>query len=361
MKKITGPILIILVLSFLALAKAPENVVVLIGDGMGLNQLYLSRLLANARGETIFTERFPVCGFGENWSADSLITDSAAAATAIFTGNLTRNGFVGVDEKGNPVENIGDILKRNGWKVGVITNTRYYDATPAGLYGHTSRSDIAGLTSNLIEANLDLLIAGGLEKLGINPFTAKPTKDSKINELVSRGYTVLGINFKEFPNQPAESRGAMAFISMGDKNFENELLEGEPSLPEVVARGLEFLPREKVFLMVEAGRIDDACHINDTEALKSELVAFQRTLGVLLRNFPPENTLFVISADHETGGLAVIFGQKDSEELSISWNHSDHTASYVPILAMGPGQEAFSGIYHISQIPVKILELLEAK
>lgn len=354
-------IFIALLLCVSIFATVPKNVVVLVGDGMGLNQLYLSTLLTSAKGEPVFTDRFPVCGFGQNWTADNLITDSAAAATAIFSGILTKNGFVGLDENGNSIANIADILKEKGWHTGVITNTRYYDATPSGLYGHAARKDLTKLTSDLLESDLDLLMAGGLEKLGINPFTQKPNKNSKLWELAEKGYKVMGINFRELSEPSPEYKGLRAFVAMGDKNFENDLLDNEPTLPEMVAKGLEYLPREKVFLMVEAGRIDDACHVNDTEAVKSELVAFQRTLGVLLETFSPEDTLFIILADHETGGLAVIFGQKDSEDLSITWSHSDHTAAYVPIMAMGPDQEKFAGIYHISNLPGKILETLEVE
>lgn len=360
MKKFTILILAILICVSI-IGAVPKNVVVLVGDGMGLNQLYLSTLLTSAMDEPVFTDRFPICGLGENWSANNLITDSAAAATSIFSGTITKNSYVGLDETGNPVANIADILKGKGWNTGVITNTRYYDATPAGLYGHATREDLSKLTSDLVKADLDVLIAGGLEKLGINPFTQKPNKNSKIVELMEKGYRVMGINFRDFSEPTSDYRGVMAFVSMGDKNFENDLLDGEPTLPEMVNKGLEFLPDEKVFLMVEAGRIDDACHINDTEAVKSELISFQRTLGVLLDAFSPEDTLFIILADHETGALGIIFGQKDSEDLSISWSHTDHTASYVPILAMGPGQENFAGIYHISKLSGKILELLEVE
>lgn len=344
----------------------PENVVMIIGDGMGFNHLYLSELLVRAKGEQAATDLFPVVGLGKNWTADGLVTDSAAAATAFFCGVITSTGTVGLDTYGNSVDSIGTFLKSRGWKVGFITNTKYYDGTPAPFYAHAkNRNDVEKITEDLIDAELDLFMAGGLQELGINPFTMKPRTDNRIDDLVESGYLVLGPGFEQLGRPVGEYKGVMAFVSLGDKSFENQLLPGEPTLPQMVERGLQYLgERRKIFLVVEAGRIDDASHINAGEAVRAELLAFQNTVSLLLASFPKDSTLFLILSDHETGGLAILMGAEDGTNLSLGWTHMDHTASYVPILAYGPGQEEFSGIYHLSEVPrkiLKILQLLEAE
>jgi len=347
------------------ISNVPKNVVMIIGDGMGFNHLYLSELLVKAKGEQAATDLFPVVGLGKNWTADGLVTDSAAAATAFFCGVITSTGAVGLDAYGNPVDSIGTFLKSRGWKVGFITNTTYYDGTPAAFYAHAKRYEVKKITEDLINAELDLFMAGGLQELGINPFTMKPRADNRIDDLVESGYLVFGPGFEQLGRPVGEYKGVMAFVALGDKSFENQLLPGEPTLPQMVERGLQYLgERRKIFLVVEAGRIDDASHINDGEAVRAELLAFQNTVSLLLASFPKDSTLFLILADHETGGLAILMGAKDGTNLSLGWTHMDHTASYVPVLAYGPGQEEFSGIYHLSEVPrkiLKILQLLEAE
>ncbi|MDD5684005.1 MAG: alkaline phosphatase, partial [Mesotoga sp.] len=182
MKKILTSFFFILFLSsvFLSMeASGPENIVILICDGMGFNHLYISELVT---GEAMGSHS-PVVSIGRNEALDNLVTDSAAAATAIFSGVKTITGYLGVNALGEEVNTLADILKEQGWWLGLITNTRYYDATPAALYAHAQRRETEVITDFLMESPLDLFYAGGLEQLGINPFTQKPTPRSRIHEL----------------------------------------------------------------------------------------------------------------------------------------------------------------------------------
>ncbi len=337
----------------------PENIFILICDGMGFNHLFISEL---ETGEEMNGYN-PIIGVGRNEAVDNLVTDSAAAATAIFSGAKTLTGYVGMNKKGEIVNTFIDILKSNGWWLGLITNTRYYDATPAAVYAHAQRRDTKKITDYLMESPLDLFYAGGLEELGVNPFTQKPTPNSRIFELVDTGYKVLGLNFEEISSPESDSiKGTVAFVSMGDKNFENDLLPNEPTLLEMVERAFDVHSQEdrNSLLVIEAGRIDDASHVNDSEAVKAELVASRDVLRFLLSRLNLEKDLLILLSDHETGGLAVPYGKPDGD-FSMSWSSNDHTAAYVPIIAYGNGAQSFSGFYHLKEIPGKICELLDVE
>jgi len=323
MKKVL--VLLFLFLSFAAVGLSsdskPENIVILICDGMGFNHLFISELVT---GENM-GDCNPTIGIGRNEAIDNLVTDSAAAATAMFSGIKTLTGYIGLNENGEAVDTFADILK------------------PAGVYAHAYRKDKEKITDCLVKSSLDLFYAGGLEELGVNPFTHKPTPNSRIFELIDSGYRVLGINFKEIDSpEPDRIKGTVAFVTMGDKNFENDLFPNEPTLLEMVERAFKVYSQEdrNKLLVVEAGRIDDASHINDSEAVKAELAAFRDVLKFFLSNLNLEKDLLIVFADHETGGLCV-------------------PSSYVPIIAYGAGSQSFSGFYHLKEIPSKICELLD--
>jgi len=360
MKKLLTSFFFVLFLSSVFLSmegSGPENIVILICDGMGFNHLYISELVT---GEAMGSHS-PVVSIGRNEALDNLVTDSAAAATAIFSGVKTITGYLGVNALGEEVNTLADILKEQGWWLGLITNTRYYDATPAALYAHAQRRETEVITDFLMESPLDLFYAGGLEQLGINPFTQKPTPRSRIHELIASGYRVLGLNFEELGSPEFEElKGTVAFVTMGDKSFENELLPGEPTLLEMVDRAFEvFMAEERSkFLVIEAGRIDDASHVNDSEAVLAELSAFRDVLSYLLTRLSLDRDLLIVLSDHETGAVAVPYGKPDGD-FSLSWSSNDHTAAYVPIIAYGKGSQVFSGFYHLEEIPRKICGLLD--
>jgi len=340
----------------------PENVIILVCDGMGFNHMYFSELLAEKNGIKPASREFENICLGLNYTSDSLVTDSAAVATAIFRGSMTKAGYLGLNPEKEELESIGNFFKNMGWSVSIITNTAYYDATPAGIYAtSTSRDDTEKITNDLIKNDfIDVLIAGGLEKLGVNSFTGKLKKNSSLNALAESGYEILGINFSYLLPPKTTKKGTMAFISMGNMNFEDDKLEGELAFSEVVKAGLDLLDNdENVFAMIECGRIDDACHINADESLKAELLEFQRVLNFLLERFPTDETLFIVLSDHETGGICLNSGFPDGTNILFNWGSSDHTASYVPILIKGNGSELFRGIFHIEEIFPNIRKIFE--
>jgi len=341
-----------------------KNVIILVSDGMGFNHMYFSELLAEQNDLIPATRDFQKICLGLNYTADNLITDSAAAATAIFRGERTNLGYLGLNPDKEELESIGEFFKDKGWSVAIITNTVYSDATPAGVYASTpSRKDVEEITYDLINNDfIDVLVAGGLEKLGVNPFTGKPKRNSKLEKLAASGYDIKGINFRDLMPAHGEKKGTMAFVTMGDMNFEDDKIPGEPSFLKAVQKGLSYLDDDgNLFAMIECGRVDDACHINSDESVMAELLEFQKVLGFLLEKYPTDETLLIVLSDHETGGICINSGYPDGSNISFQWGSSDHTGSYVPVLVRGNGSESFNGIFHIEELFPKIKGLFLEK
>lgn len=359
MKKFLS-LIIILSLMIVSYAK-PKNVIVIMGDGMGYNHVLLSELLCQANNLEIATKNFQVASLVRNDTLDNVVTDSGAAATAFFCGEKTKLQYVGMDKEQKSLDSLGRILKRKGYKVGLITNTRYYDATPAGIYAHAHRRDTEKITKDLVSSNfMDFFVAGGFEKLGVNPFTMKPKKDSELKKINENGYKVYGNNYELLFDSNQER--FMAFVAPGDKNFENELITGELPFIDVVEKTVEKIKDDQpLFMFVEAGRIDDASHINNTEAVKSELLMFQKIVNYLTKEFNPEETLFIIFADHETGGLSIFSSTVDGSDITIKWNHTDHTGTYVPFLTYGNSKDIFPKQMHLENVKDVLLKTLEVE
>ena len=353
-------VVVALLCSVLVLA-APKNIIVIMGDGMGMNHLFFSELLSQGKSLPVYTEQFEVRAVGTNTPMDTLITDSAAAATAFFCGVRTNTSFLGLDPQEKEYDSLMKIFKTKGYTTGLITNTRYNDATPAGAYAHTySRHDTSKITQDLVDNDyIDFIVAGGLDKLGVNIFTAKPNPTSKLKDMADKGYDIYGLNYKKLFDHQKDYKGFRAFVAMGDKNFENELFDNEMSFSRVVENTLTIADvKDPLFLFIECGRIDDACHANKTESVAADLLEFQKVVGLVLSKFDPAETLFVIFADHETGGLSMLAGANDGTNIKIGWTIGDHTAAYIPILAKGPNSQLFNGKYHLSELHNRILQAM---
>jgi len=347
--------------SAMMLIAQPKNIVVIMGDGMGYNHLLLSELLAEINNLEIATNKFQVASLVRNETIDNIVTDSAAAATAFFCGQKTKLGCLGIDKDQIPINSIATILKEEGYKIGLITNTKFSDATPAAMYAHAFRDDKKKILEDLIETDfLDFFVAGGLEDLGVNPFTLKPTSKSPLKKLNENGYKIYGINYEPLFDGPNDK--FMAFVSLGHKSFENQLIAGEPTYLEIIEKTISKINLEEpLFLFIECGRIDHASHINDEKALKAELIMFQKIVNYITRVFPSEDTLFIIFADHETGGLSLMSSPTKSEDISIKWNTTDHTATYVPFLTFGNSKDSFPKLMHLMDVKEYLLEILEIK
>ncbi len=327
---------------------SPKNVVLMIGDGMGLAQVY--SLLLVSENRTSF-ERFPYSGLAITRSFSNKITDSAAAGTAIATGHKTRNHIIGMTADSIPVPSLLEILAEKGKKTGVVVTCYASHATPAAFLAHNvDRNKYEEITSEIVNReDLDLLIAGGRKY-----FNERKDNGDLIEVMRRSDWSV-----HDSLSQITDNEVRTAVIA-SRKNLPKAPDRGD-FLPDATARALEILNRGEngFFLMVEGSQIDMACHKGDSTYLVEEMKDFDKTINVVL-DFAEnnENTLVIVAADHETGGLTIIDPDGKYTKTEFKFSTRSHTPVFVPVFAYGPGAENFSGIFDNTDIMKKILEIV---
>jgi alkaline phosphatase len=320
-----------------------RNVILFIGDGMGAGQIEAAGMYRAGAGGTLSFEAFPHRGYLSTLNAEGGVTDSAAAATAMATGSRVSNGVLAVAIPGNgrPLGTVLELLGRQGKRTGLVTTTFITHATPAAFASHVaSRDDYGGIAvAYLNDSHPNLLFGGGGH---IRQADAKEA-----------GYTVVTDRDDMMRlNTVAETH---VFGSFGDGHipFEYDGLADLPHLSEMTQVALRILENapDGFFLMVEGGRIDHACHANDTMRAILETIEFSDAVEIALdwaRSHP--ETLILVTADHETGGLIVAKNNGAGVIPTVSWSTSGHTAANVPVYGWGAGAERVSGIMENTEI-----------
>jgi len=296
--------------AFLSLADAPKYIFYFIGDGMGMAPVmaaatYNRSVLGTAELPLMMT--FPVAGQVMTYSASSDVTDSAAAGTALATGNKTVNGMLGVTPDTTAVYSIASILKdKLGYGVGIVTNVAADDATPGAFYAHVPhRSMSKDIDRQFAEGKVDFLAGASL-----NGLYDKEGKSTGVTELFTRNNVRLVNSIEEI----GDGNERIALIektpfSKSNIGYVNDSIPGKLSLTDMTQACLGYLIKKSpdgFFMMVEGGNIDHALHGNDGMTAISEIYNFNDALAVAY-NFllaHPEETLIVVTADHDTGGLS---------------------------------------------------------
>jgi len=346
------------------LAEAPvKNVILLIGDGMGINQITAARINLEAGAHSVLNlDTMPYTGFSINFANNNLITDSAAAATALATGFRTDTGRLGTLPDGTPVQSIMLKAKEMGLSTGIVATVKVTDATPAAfLVNADSRALERDIVKAVLAAGPDVLLGGGADAFGINPFTKKPKSNALILQALEEGYTFVADRESLLSLEITPGMKLIGLFIGGDMSFDITRLPTEPSLLEMTQRALEVVSSnpQGFFLMIEGARIDRAAHTHSVEEMVGELLMFDQVVGLALEYARANpGTLVVVTADHETGGLAITGGQPSGEPVTYGWVSTAHTGSMVPIYAFGPGAERFSGTLQITDIPRRIAELM---
>lgn len=273
---------------------AERSVILLIGDGMGPALLQWSRLNGGRRA----VDRMDDSAVVLTSSDSDVVTDSAAAATAMATGRKTKNRSLGVDASGNSVQSVAELAKKQGKQVGLVTTSFLWDATPGAFFAHTTDRDNHDLiTTQALAARFDLLLGGGAAAL--DPAHRQDGKDMRrafadagyhvVDSATAPGLPLLGVLapealFSESPPQyaPPVSLPAMARVAI-------HALSGAP---------------KGFFLLIEDEGIDEMAHGNALQPLGLALTAFDQTVGIALeyRRAHPD-TVVVVLSDHDTGGL----------------------------------------------------------
>ena len=328
--------------------KQPKNIILMIGDGMGLAHVY-SAMTAN--GGHLYLENFKNIGFSKTYSSDNYITDSAAGGTALSTGVKTYNGAIGVDPDKKPVPNIRELAEKKGLKTGLVSTSAITHATPASFIAHvSSRSSYEDIASDFLKTNIDVFIGGGIKNF-------EERKDGKnlSKELKDKGYHVL-YNIDDI--QKVKSGKLAGFTA---QEHDAPMPERGEVLVPATQTAINLLSQNKkgFFLMVEGSEIDFLAHENKTPGVVLETLDFDRAIGAALK-FAAANreTLIIVTADHETGGMTLNDGDYKKGSLTGKFTTGGHTGTAVPIYAFGPGAEQFTGFMENTDIAKKMMKLL---
>jgi alkaline phosphatase len=333
----------------------PKNIILVIGDGMGSGALKLASLYQHKAEGRLFFQHLPSVGLCETYSASSDVTDSAAAATAIASGHKTKNGMLGLTPEGLRLTPFTAVAHRAGYAVGLITSDALVGATPAGFYAHVdARGSYQKVADDAAACGYEVLIGNANTKGWFFPKTAEGLRDDTRNvadEMAAKGYAV--IETREAFAQTAADKRVLGFMAKGT-------LDHETCLAELTETALARLARNDkgFFLMVECTITDGGGHANNPELTVRgtlqvdwavrQAVEFARTRG---------DTLVVVTADHETGGLDAVMSRTDPKRLVINYTTTSHTGAPVPVYAFGPGAHRFAGLIDNTDIGKKISAL----
>ena len=320
----------------------PKNIILAIADGAGLNHITVSRLAIGGPDHKLYIDQLPVAGTSSTHAYENLITDSAAAATAWATGNKTKNRYLSVDKDKKELTTIFEMLDDRGYLKGIVATSSVTHATPAAFYAHIdSRYKEKEIADQLLNSSVDIALGGGQEFFNLQEL-------DKNHHLMTEKVS-LENNYDGLKN----------IIGLFDEDGMERGLD-MPTQREMTSYALDYLDDKcnGFFLMTEGSQIDWAGHSNDIEYMIREFKDFDLTIKDLI-NFVTANkdTLLLITADHETGGLQLMKQKDDS--FIVQWGTGGHTGVPVGVYAYGPGSQNFSGVMDNTDIFYKILEVLD--
>ena len=313
-----------------------RNVIIMIGDGMGLEQVSCAWVLNHGK---LNLDRFPSIGLSRTWCTNELITDSGAGGTALAAGVKTAYSHVGTAADSTDLASVLVKAKELGKKTGVAVTCHFADATPCDFCCHNEyRYNQDDLIADYVTCGVDYLSGGGLDW-----FTVKRKDNRDITrEMAAAGYTVA-LTEEELMAADLPVIGILAPDNLPVAMERGDLYR------RTVARGLDILSRESgdqgFVMMLEGSCIDDWLHGNDIEKAMEELLDFDRTIGdVLAWAAADGHTLVVVTADHNTGALTLQDGNLEEGRIGVAFGSESHNGIAVPFYAWGPGSDAFTGI-----------------
>ncbi len=325
-----------------------KNIIFLIGDGMGLTQISAGMYL---NGNKTALEKFPVIGIHKSHAQNNLVTDSAAGATAFASGVKTVNGAIGMDHIGQPKETILEEADRKGIATGLLTTSTIVHATPAAFISHVrSRRLYEDIALDFMTTEIDLMIGGGKAY-----FTRREDGKDLYENLRKRNYYVADYFDTELWEIAVSGDQNLAYFTSDKDPLSRE--QGRDYLIPATELTLDFLENRSqngFFLMIEGAQIDWGGHANNADYVVDEFLEFDEVIQMCY-DFAKKNgeTLVVVTADHETGGLA-INPESNMKELKTAFTTGGHTATMIPVFAFGPGSERFGGIYDNTKIYTKM-------
>ncbi len=329
-----------------------KNVILMIGDGMGVAQVYAGY---TANGGKLNMTTAPICGFSITYSASAFITDSGAAGTAMATGKKTTNYFIGMTPDSTEVKSVLQLAGEQGLTTGIVTTCNITHATPASFVAHEpNRRNDEEIAADFLDAAIDIFVGGGRKN-----FEKRKDKRNLSNELRKKNYDVV-YDLEDLKKSQSKKIAALLYDKHPPKYSDKR---GE-MLPEAVEDVIGKLSKNKdgFFLMVEGSQIDWAGHKRNGEYVTEEVLDFDRAVGKVLEfAAKTSNTLVVITADHECGGMTIEDGNFETGKIDADFTSFSHTGVMVPIFAFGAGATDFAGVMQNTQIFEKIVSALRLK
>ena len=313
-----------------------RNVIIMIGDGMGLEQVSCAWVVNHGK---LNLDRFPTVGLSRTYCTNELITDSGAGGTALSSGIKTGYSHVGTAADSTDIPSVLVKAQELGKKTGVVVTCHFADATPCDFCCHNEyRYNQDDLIADYVTCGVDYLAGGGLDWFTVN------RKDGRdiTKEMAAAGYTVA-LTENELMTAELPVIGILAPDNLPVAMERGDLYRHS------VARGLDILSRESgdkgFVMMLEGSCIDDWLHGNDIGKAMEELLDFDRTIGDVLEWAAADgHTLVVVTADHNTGALTLQDGNLEEGRIGVAFGSESHNGIAVPFYAWGPGSDAFTGI-----------------
>ena len=328
--------------------KKVKNVVLMIGDGMSLMDVYAAWVCNRGR---LWLDNAQYIGLSATHCTDKLITDSGAGGTALATGHKTKYHAVGVDPEEKPLTIIIDLAKRKGKDAGIAVTCRLWDATPADFCCHNiNRDNEQEIVADYPTSGVDFAFGGGAKY-----FTNRKDGRNIFEELKNQGYYIA----RTWEELEKRERGKVFCVPYEvDTPLPDE--RGD-LLARATMKGISLMNQNKngFFMMVEGSQLDDYGHFNQLDMLMKELHDFDCTIGEVMKWAAKDGeTLVVITADHETGGLTLHGGDLATGRIEAKFASTGHTGVMVPVYAFGPGAEEFTGFMDNTEIFWKIKKLM---
>ena len=380
--------------------KKAKYVFYFIGDGMGFSHISLAEgYLATKEGKIannpLCFSQFPVMGMATSYSANRYITCSSAAGTALATGTKTNNGMLGTTPDSVNLTAISYKIHNAGFPVGIATSVTIDHATPGSFYANsTARSDYYSISEQLATSGFEFFGGGGF--YGAQD---KRHQEKSLYAIAEENGYQFAYGIEDYKAKKSSGVEKLVLFQEDEAKRNNDLpyvyerVEGDLQLPQVVEAAVDFLNNEKgFFLMVEGGKIDWAAHSNDLQGTILETLDFDQAIQVAYKFYQQhqDETLIVVTADHETGGVTLGRGKgyvydlsvvkegnagaaagsdvsnymqdisKDSLSVvaKIGWTTTSHTGGAVPVFAIGAGSEMFAGRQDNTDIPKKICKAM---
>ncbi|MEJ2580182.1 MAG: alkaline phosphatase [Acidobacteriota bacterium] len=333
------------------------NVVIFIGDGMGVGTVSAASALLERPGSTLNMMETSFIGLVRTWAANTLATDSAASGTALATGFKTNKKIVSMLPDGSVPRSLFEAAQNQGVTTGVITTSGLVDATPACFSTHvTNRDHHDQILEQMLDSGTSALIGGDWS----NNDKAKRNRrfremESRAEELgAARGYHVIR-------NPDALNSASLPILALFPPR--NGFAEQHgPPLAVSAHRVVELLLQEKnrFLLLIECEVIDGTAHENDIEKTMAGMRELDEAVGEVLALVSARgDTLVLVTADHDAGGLSLIDGYYEDGATTVRWSTKEHTSEWVPLFAFGPGAERFAGMVDNTELPVRIAQVLD--